>query len=198
MVRFLRYVVAVAALGCTKGESAGHLAEIDAPPGARAIASTTVLREETVVRVGMADERWALEWRRPPIPACGPADVETAITCPCTGFAYGEMGELDLVRRRTGRLDDRLALTPLFRDEENPGWEKHLAVLQRWPMLDSDYPAIDSLGLPPAIRARALTRVVTTGDYDHDGRPTEFLLQVGTLPCGKKQAVLVGVSAVDS
>ena len=32
------------------------------------------------------------------------------------------------------------------------------------------------------------------GDYDHDGEATEFLLQVGTLPCGKPMSVAVGVS----
>ena len=121
-----------------------------------------------------------------------------AITCPCAGFAYGEMGELDLVRRRNGHADEHLALTPLFRNGENPGWEKQLAVLQRWPMLESDFPRVDSMDLEPIIRARPVTRAIAPADYDHDGRATEFLLQVGTLPCGKKQAVLVGVTAVDS
>ena len=32
------------------------------------------------------------------------------------------------------------------------------------------------------------------GDYDHDGQATEFILQVGTLPCGKKMSVAIGVS----
>ena len=198
MVKFLRFVIIVAALGCDQPKSAGHAADIAAPPAANAVASVAVTREETVVRVGTTLERWALEWREAPIPACGPAEVDMAITCPCSGFAYGEMGQLDLVRRRPGRSNERLALTPLFDHQENPGWRKHLAVLQRWPMLESDYRVSESIDLEPAIRARALTRVVTPRDYDHDGRATEFPLQVGTLPCGKKQAVLIGISAVDS
>jgi hypothetical protein len=32
------------------------------------------------------------------------------------------------------------------------------------------------------------------GDYDHDGSATEFVLQIGTLPCGKRMSVVVGVS----
>ena len=62
----------------------------------------------------------------------------------------------------------------------------------------SDYEHEDADGLPQAIRGRPVTRVMAFGDYDHDGRATEFLLEVGTLPCGKRQSVLVGVSAVDS
>jgi hypothetical protein len=121
-----------------------------------------------------------------------------AITCPCAGFAYGEMGDLDLVRHRSSHPEERLALTPLFDGEENPGWRNHLAVLQRWPMLEADYMAADSIDLEPSIRARAFTRVIVPRDYDHDGRATEFPLQVGTLPCGKTQSVLVGVSTIDS
>jgi hypothetical protein len=32
------------------------------------------------------------------------------------------------------------------------------------------------------------------GDYDHGGRATEFVLQIGASPCGHRQGVLVGVS----
>jgi len=198
MAKLLPFVLIVAALGCDRPMSAGRAADIGAPPAANAVTSVAVMREETVVRVGTSLERWALEWQDAPVPACGPAEVDMAITCPCSGFAYGEMGRLDLVRRRPGHANERLALTPLFDHQENPGWREHLAVLQRWPMLGSDYPLADSIDLEPAIRARAMTRVITPRDYDHDGRATEFPLQVGTLPCGKKQAVLIGVSAVDS
>jgi hypothetical protein len=31
-------------------------------------------------------------------------------------------------------------------------------------------------------------------DYDHDGRATEFLLQVATKPCGKHEKALIGIS----
>jgi hypothetical protein len=42
-----------------------------------------------------------------------------------------------------------------------------------------------------------VVRIIALGDYDHDGRATEFVLQVGTLPCGRREAVVVGVSAAD-
>jgi hypothetical protein len=116
------------------------------------------------------------------------------------GFAYGEMGELDLVRSRPGPPDERLALTPLFHEAgaDGPREIDSLAVLQRWPVHESDSEARDDDSLPAAIRARPVVRVMALGDYDHDGRATEFLLQVGTLPCGKRVAVLVGVSHADS
>jgi len=109
------------------------------------------------------------------------------------------MGELDLARRTPGRAEERLALTPLFNEEENPAVEvnKELAVLQRWPVLESDYDAIGSVDIGSKVRARPVTRVMTPGDYDHDGRATEFLLQVGTAPCGHTESVLVGVSAAN-
>src|SRR6476620_8304935 len=58
-------------------------------------AGPSVLREEITVRVGTAPERWALLWRRPPAPACGPNDDESQ-HCPCLGVAYGGMGEMAL------------------------------------------------------------------------------------------------------
>ena len=50
------------------------------------------LREQQSVTVGGVAESWQLVWEGRPKPICGPQDVEMAITCPCTGFAYGEMG----------------------------------------------------------------------------------------------------------
>jgi hypothetical protein len=35
-------------------------------------------------------------------------------------------------------------------------------------------------------------------DYDRDSEATEFLIQFGTLPCGKSQFAAVGVSAKES
>jgi hypothetical protein len=157
-------------------------------------AGPSVVREEIAVRVGATKERWALVWRHAPAPACGPEDTARALTCPCEGFAYGEQGELDLVRRVPGRAEERLALTPLFREGENPTEAEGLAILQRWPVKDSDYEVTDSVGFAADVRARPVTRTMMLGDYDHDGKATELLVQVGASPCGHRAAVLVGLS----
>jgi len=34
------------------------------------------------------------------------------------------------------------------------------------------------------------------GDYDHDGRATEFVLQIGSTPCGHRQSILVGIDRI--
>jgi hypothetical protein len=166
----------------------------------RAPGPPPVLREEAVVRVGGAAERWTLVWRGPPRSVCAPEDLDGALTCPCTGFAYREKGELDLVRHRPVWTQERLAHTPLFRaaDVDGPSGIDSLAVLPRWPVRRADYAAMGGDGVPAAaIRARPAVRVIAPSDYDHDGRATEFVLQVGTLPCGRREAVVVGVSATD-
>ncbi len=65
-------------------------------------APATYLREQRSVTVNGAVESWQLVWQGKPQSMCGPQDVEMAITCPCTGFAYGEVGKLALVRKRGG------------------------------------------------------------------------------------------------
>lgn len=209
MLPFRRAVLLAGALACSGSRtehgavavsSAQHVDTRPRAPTVRPVAATAVpaiTREEAPVGVGATSERWALEWRRPPSSICGPDDPSGALTCPCSGFAYGETGELDLVRRAPGRPDERLALTPFFSEGENPAEDTQLAVLQRWPVLDSDDAAIDSVDLGPTIRARPVTRVMVLGDYDHDGRATEFLLQVSAGPCGHQASVLVGVSTAN-
>jgi len=151
-----------------------------------------ILRDEVAVDVNDARERWSLVWLTPPRPVCMPEDA-TASTCPCTGFAYGEAGTLDLVRERPGQSVERLHLTPLFAGEDSPVDDK-TAVLQRSPVLDGDYPQMDSAEFGSQIRGRPPTRAIAMQDYDHDGRATEFLLQVGELQCGKRESVVVGIS----
>ncbi len=154
------------------------------------------LREQQSVTVGGVAESWQLVWEGRPKPICGPQDVEMAITCPCTGFAYGEMGRLSLVRKRGGKEVDRLALGPLFDDlpESN---SKGLAAMQWRPMQPRDF---DHAGEPasPAflaeVRKRPGPRVMQTRDYDRDGNASEFLVQVSAGPCGHTGYALVGVS----
>ena len=155
----------------------------------------TLVREEKTVSVDATPERWLLKWRTQPVEACGPTDPQW-FTCPCQGFAFGETGMLDLVRRRPGHGDETLPLAPFFADEENPGNERGVieVVLQRWPVLRADDTRDHSAALTQRVHARAVTRVMQFGDYDHDGRATEFVLLVGSTPCGHDAAVVVGLS----
>src|SRR5262245_4774528 len=91
----------------------------DVGVGVNADPAEEVLREQRAVVVDRAMERWRLVWEGKPQPACAPDDGrdDTWTTCPCSGFAFGERGDLDLVRL-AGTSPDRLPLTPLF----DPDW----------------------------------------------------------------------------
>ncbi len=109
-------------------------------------------------------EVWRLEWLKAPEPACAD-EPDGIVTCPCTGFAPGLAGDLQLVLERPGRPARRLALAPLFGPAPADG-----AVVPRDGQL------------------------LRLGDYDHDGRASEFVLQIGAAECGHTPSVLVGVS----
>jgi hypothetical protein len=154
---------------------------------------SSVVREEHKIMVHGVEERWRLEWKVRPNQACSPDQPEW-MTCPCNGFAFGERGDLVLVRERPGNKEERLGLTRLFQgDFDGPGYSGE-AVLRRWDVEKEDVNESDSAVLASRVRVRPIATVMRFGDYDHDGEPTEFLLQVGTLPCGKQVSVAVGVS----
>ena len=61
------------------------------------------IREEQQVVVNGVTETWRLQWKSPPHPECDASEgMAMAITCPCQGFAFGESGDLDVVRLRNG------------------------------------------------------------------------------------------------
>src|SRR5262245_30320924 len=127
------------------------------------VPTASVVREEKIIRVGSASERWLLVWRAAPAPACMPRD-EGWSSCACHGFAFGEMGQLDLLRKIPGHPDEALPLTPLFDDGENPATQRmlHGAVLQRWPVLEADYAHMDdtSRAFEESVRSRAAASVM--------------------------------------
>lgn len=143
--------------------------------------ATAVVREETTVTVDGVDETWRLEWRRPPLPSCMGDDW---YTCPCNGEEFGEKGSLDLVRARPGAGEERLNLDALFEERD--------ATLPRWQVSDKER---KSLKVPTQLelQKRPLVKLMNVGDYDHDGRATEFTLQVSSTPCGHQASVLVGI-----
>jgi hypothetical protein len=162
---------------------------------ARAGADITV-REQRPVMIGGVKETWQLVWLGRPRPICPPDDMDYTMTLPCNGVAYGEYGDLWLVRRRHGREIERMDLKPLFGHFDYPDYDtlKGKAWLQRRAMKLSD-----SKRSGPAFLAEVGRRPITTimkfADYDRDGHATEFLVQVGTLGGGVRLFAGVGVSA---
>ena len=161
-------------------------------------AAQQYVRESRALNVRGARELWQLVWEGKPATVCGPDEVPLAITCPCTGFAYGEYGNLALVRRRNGREVERMQLAPLFGMSDYPEAERvrGKAILQRWPLFVDDLSSADRSDpkLLQDIRRRRQPTTIQLADYDRDGLATEFLIQVGTLPCGKLQFAAVGIS----
>jgi hypothetical protein len=160
------------------------------------------VREEQFVTINSEKERWQLVWEGKPATVCGPDEVDMAITCPCNGFAYAEYGKLFLVRKRAGHSVERMDLRPLFGRYDYPEAKKveGTAYVQRWPfkISDGDRDLHDDPNLESEIRHRPAPTIMQFADYDHDGGATEFLLQVGTLPCGKSQFAAIGVSRKDN
>lgn len=104
------------------------------------------------------------------------------------GFAYGEIGDLYLVRIRNGAEIDRLRLTPFFTEE--PG-----AALQRWPAdYDRDFDVLKKSDFPEVVESRPTVQLMRLADYDHDGMSTEFYVETESLPCGKSAGIVVGIS----
>lgn len=165
--------------------------------GADAIAAPPAqfLREQRQVSVAGQQEVWKLVWIGQPKSFCGPEDPEMAITCPCSGWAYGEYGRLQLQRQRGGTVIDRLELGPLF-DELPANASAGLAGMQWRPFKASDTDADrpDAAAWLDDILRRPGPRVMQMADYDHDGVASEFLIQTSTGPCGHTDYVAVGVS----
>jgi hypothetical protein len=150
-----------------------------------------LVRERQLVVTGNVAETWELRWKTTPKPACEPSEI--SLTCPCTGFAYGEGGDLTLLRFRKGMEIDRLELTSLFKDADvNLGG---IAILKRWePNYDLDFKASQEGDFADIVARRPTLKIMNFIDHDHDGHRSEFFLQTDTLPCGKRVGVVVGVS----
>jgi hypothetical protein len=160
----------------------------------KALVSGAVVRERQRVVVGSRVEEWRLEWLTPPQPECDPSSEDWE-TCPCAGFAFGESGQLDLVRHIPGMADERLHLSPLF----TLGYDgEAIARLVRWPVLDGDFDRMGSPGFTRMVQSRPIVRIMNLADYDHDGCATEFMLQIGAGPCGHRQTVVVGISRTNA
>jgi hypothetical protein len=154
----------------------------------------SAIREEHKVVVDGIEELWRLEWAGPTIPVCSPEEPDVWMTCPCSGFAFGESGKLVLVRKKPGQQEERFDLSQLFTGEYDTPGEEGQVVLRRWDVDKRDMDDSKSPDFSARVRARPVDQVMRFADYDHDGRATEFLLQVGTLPCGKQMSLAIGIS----
>jgi hypothetical protein len=151
-----------------------------------------LLREEQKITVNGIAEIWRLEWKSAPEESlCGTGDPDVAMTCPCGGFAYGESGQLDLVRLANGKEINRLELTPLF---ERVLSNQNGAILQKWPVDEKDFSNVHLDGFSELVRMRPIVRVMNFADYNHDGNSTEFFLQTSVAPCSKILGVVIGVT----
>jgi hypothetical protein len=161
-----------------------------------------LLREAKAVAIDGRTEEWRLVWRATPAPVCSQDDVESAVTCPCYGIAYGEYGHLAVQRWQAARMVDGLDLGPLYGEFDGPGGiPAGMIPLRRKPLeypRDSELASASPQRLVTELANRPVAAVIQFADYDHDGVAAEFLLNVGTLPCGKLQFVAVGISRADS
>jgi hypothetical protein len=158
------------------GEGTLRVAEETDNPSERQL-----VREEKTVVVDGVSETWRLVWREVPEPYCTEPDPVW-----CDGFTYGEMGDLDLVRLRPSEHEERLNINQVLSEDTMP--------LQHW------VPSGNETDLEPdAIKALPVADVMPLGDYDHDGRATEFVLRLPFLGprFGGYRSVLVGISKND-
>lgn len=159
--------------------------------------SHEIVREQRSFTVNGAKEVWRLIWRRAPRESrsCGPSAPDMALTCPCSGVAYAQVGDLVLERRRPGMPPQRMDLAPLFSQSDMTSNDKGaVAMLARWPARLND---MDKNPGRARIRVRPTVPIMHLRDYNHDGIAGEFLLQVDTLPCGKHLMVAVGTTRDD-
>ncbi len=140
-----------------------------------------VVRERRRVVVGADTEEWRLEWTSPPHEVC---NGEDAFTRPCSGWAFAESGPLLVIRRMANGRQETLALDRYF--GETPDGLR-IGVLPRWSDDDADLVSRNS----DERKRRPVVTIMRLGDYDRDGRATEFVLQLDPY---RRGSVLIGVS----
>lgn len=161
-------------------------------------AETETVRQRRTVVVNGVPEEWLLKWTGPIAPLCSSADLASASSCPCMGFAYGEQGRLSLERRRSDTSIETMHLSSLFAQSDSPA-DAGNAALRHWSR-NADDP-FDDIGNQDAKRKfddkvslRPAADVMSIENGAREGGRTGFLLQIGNLPCGKRTMVFIGVS----
>jgi hypothetical protein len=168
------------------------------PSAALARPKSFTIREQRSLLVRGIEETWQLVWIGRYHPACPPDDMDSSTSMPCSGIAYGEYGNLWLVRRRHGREVERMDLRPIFGHFDYPDYYhmRGKAYVQRWPFESGDY-GREGPAFVAEVKRRPVSTIMKFADYDRDGHPTEFLIQVGTLGGGVQLFAAVGVSTLN-
>jgi hypothetical protein len=155
------------------------------------------LRERAEISLAGRKEVWQLIWLDKTQDACGPQDVLKALVATCNGFAYGQRGHLLLVRIVEGQPLDELVLDQFFGldGDDVPDGVRGVAFLpQREFKVEDASGKLDPASLLREVAQRPIVKVMQFADYDYDGQASEFLLQIGTLPAGKRMMVLIGIT----
>jgi hypothetical protein len=171
------------------------VAMVGLPHAALARTRNFVIREQRSLVVQGVEETWQLMWVGKHFPACPPEDMSGSISMPCSGIAYGEYGNLWLIRKRDGREVERMDLRPIFGHFDYPDYDhmKGKAYVQRWPMKMADI-GREGPAFVAEVKRRPVSTIMKFADYDRNGHATEFLIQVGTLGGGVQLFAAVGVS----
>jgi hypothetical protein len=144
-------------------------------------ASAPIVRATVSVTIDGVAETWSLRWRGAPDSLC-----MNPVTAACQGFSFGEQGSLELVREKGGSVAETMLLDPLFEDG--------VARLQKYVPRPGD----GALTVDSALLAgRPVVDVMKLADYDHDGRATEFVLQIAATTFGHQPAIVVGISTAE-
>ena len=163
--------------------SATPLVVASAAPTASALPPSALIRETKKVTIDGVEETWTLRWKSAPKDDC----IEDGwYTAPCLGFAYGETGKLELVRERANAPVETLSLDSLF--------DSNASTLQHWPTDKNDPMTKPDI---VAVKKRPAVTIMNLGDFDHDGRATELMLQTNAQAYGHRMMALVGVSKKD-
>lgn len=135
----------------------------------------SLVRDAKEIVVAGKKEQWSLEWRTAPSFTCVDAGW---LSCPCLNIAFGEIGDLYVIRRREGAPEERALLKDM--------------ALQHWPVYEADSERYSVAMDMEVARKRPAVPILEFDDYDHDGRATEFIIDHGSTPCMAHETMVVG------
>lgn len=166
-------------MSSTSMASSSALEAPAAPPSASAPSPAALpenlVREEKEIIVAGKKEHWRLEWKTAPSLACFD---DGWLSCPCQNVAFGEIGDLYVIRRREGAPEERALLEGM--------------ALQHWPVYEADAERYAVAMDLEVARKRPSIPILEFEDYDHDGRATEFIIDHGSSPCMAHETMVVG------